>query len=80
MSAKPTAVHVRWRDSATHTKWQSYEGRDVMVIESVGWLLEETKDKVVIASSYDDQGERQWADIMVIPRECVVSKKVVKYG
>ncbi len=78
--AKPKAVYVRWRDSCSHTKWQSYDGLKVMVIESTGWLVEDTKDSLVIAQSYDDQKERQWADIMVIPRECVVSKKVVKYG
>ena len=76
--AKPKAVYVRWRDAGGSSAWQVYEGLNVMPVESIGWVIEDTKDKLVIASSYDNRENRQWADITVIPRECVVSKKVVK--
>ena len=76
--AKPKAVRVVWRDSALYRGWQSYDGCTPTLIESIGWLVEDTKDKLVIATSYDDNEDRGWAGLMVIPRECVVSKKVVK--
>ncbi len=76
--AKPKAVHVRWRDAGGSSAWQAYDGSAIMVIESIGWLIEDTKDKLVFASSYDDQPNRKWADVTTVPRECVVSKKVVK--
>lgn len=49
-------VHVRWRDSQFHFGQQKREdaGRAaVAVFESVGHLVHEDEDRVVVASNYD---------------------------
>lgn len=79
--AKLKAVVIRWRDSFVSSRWQDYDGGlHIHEITSIGWLLEDTKDKLVIALSHDEHPHaNEWADILVVPREAIVSKKVVKY-
>lgn len=73
-------VLVSWRDSGfVMGNMTEVEGVDkgVVVLETVGFLVSDTKDALVVA------GDRDAADgrvrcVTTIPRECVVKVKILK--
>ncbi len=78
-ATKPKAVFVRWRDSAHYRGWQNATGVSPMHCASIGWLIEETKGHIAIAlSRSEDEDGLPWGEVEVIPRECIISTKVVK--
>ncbi len=77
----PKVVRVRWRDSAQHLGWVDPAEEELKVhpIESIGFLVEETDDHIVIASSHNmAEGTIPWCQVVVIPAEAVVEKKVLR--
>lgn len=74
---KRKAVRVSWRDSrmyVTQTDGDQIEG--VCTIHSVGILMEEHTDRVIISRDHLD-GD-QWRGVLVIPRENIVKMKVLR--
>ena len=63
---------IKWNDSATLRGW--FDKRDVhkestpLECESVGWIVRETDDEIVLAAS---RNEDQWGGIWIIPRSCI---------
>ena len=73
-------VHVRWRDSQFHfdqQKRESAANSAVAVFESVGHLVHEDEDRVVIAGDYDPGGE-DVRQVLAIPRENVLKVRTLK--
>ena len=66
-------VFVRWQDACSPTRiWHEaagFKNYECVLVESVGWLLDENAKRIVIAQSCDDQGEDRMAgQISAIPR------------
>jgi len=70
-------LYVVWTDAYFIHGWDVPEDLDFddAVIHSVGFLLEDSKKRIVIAMSKD---EEEAADYLVIPRVWVKSTKVLK--
>ncbi len=69
----PEIVLVHWVDSASHPYWQDGNTEySLLECYSVGFLIEESVDKLVIAQSAAlDPDAKPWADVIVIPRVAV---------
>jgi hypothetical protein len=52
--SKYEAVYIEWVDSAYKSGWQSGEGFETMVIKTLGWLVHD-EDEYVVVSAHDDQ-------------------------
>lgn len=66
-------VAVLWRDSTLYIQQESHgEHYEISIIESVGLLIEEQEDKIVLAGDYLKDGLRR---VIVIPKENIVSTK-----
>jgi hypothetical protein len=77
----PKIVHVCWRDSAQHLGWVDPVEEELKVhpIESIGFLVEETDDHIIIASGHNmAEGAVPWCQVVVIPIGAVVEKKVLR--
>lgn len=75
MMRKFQLVRVRWLDSASHLGWQSHaEDHEVSTVESIGWLVKESKEQLTITHSFSDN--RDVMDALSIPRGCIL--KVMK--
>jgi hypothetical protein len=75
-------VHVQWQDSLGCPQgWQLLEdvGSVVVAIESVGWLLRESRDSITLAPHLGRvSGEvNQGQGIMTIPKRCITKKTVI---
>lgn len=68
--SKPKIREVKWRDSRMHIS-QEYKDTDwgVCVISSVGYVIKETKDYIVLAGDLVDEDVRR---AIVIPKENIV--------
>lgn len=72
------AIYIRWRDSSYI--YQAGNVRDidkrVMIIESIGFLISESSDAIVIAQDWDNEDEIRC--LTCIPTENVVDKKILE--
>jgi hypothetical protein len=72
-------IWVRWRDAAiASTNYLDFDEKpDPLVIyESCGFLVEDSKDALTLAVSWEGENER-WRGIVGIPAECIVKKKII---
>lgn len=71
-------VMVTWRDACSIDGWRSPadEDFDTADVVSVGWLLERTKKKIVLASSMCSEGGVN--SVVVIPTPWVGSVRKLK--
>lgn len=69
MKDKYPKVYVTWKDACSHDQWTDVEDVDdtVPVIESVGWLLDQSDKRIVMALNYDEHNQ-QVSCVMVIPK------------
>ena len=65
------AIFVRWHDCAGGDEWADYEGTqpaEVTVIESLGWLIDETDDHLVFSANHcRDTSAKEWGHIWTVP-------------
>lgn len=67
---KPKIREVRWRDSRMYIHQEHKdEPWEVCVISSVGYVIEETKEHIVLAGDLLDEDVRR---AIVIPKENIV--------
>lgn len=76
---RPTLVHLVWEDIAPHEG--SWEARKKVkpapaVMESVGWLIREDTQYVVMAMDYDLKDDMV-AGLATYPRGCVRSLTII---
>jgi hypothetical protein len=79
MELKP--VKVTWIDSIISSRWDTIEDFSsksikCMYIESIGYLAKKTKYSVIIAQSYDGNGN--FSNYSEIPRCAIIKIKKVK--
>lgn len=69
-STSPKIQEVKWRDSRMYIHQERRdETWEVCVISSVGYVVEETKDYIVLAGDLVDEDVRR---ALVIPKENIV--------
>ena len=59
-----------WRDRNDALKWAKEE---TMICESVGWILYESEDRVVI-SSHKAHGADMVDDVWIIPKSAIIER------
>lgn len=73
-----TEIHiVTWRDSAQAPGWvdtEDHANNEVVVIKTVGLLLSEHADRIVLAGSLGESGCA--LGVLSIPRECIIDHEV----
>lgn len=71
-------VCVEWVDSSVVQGWELWAcaERDVAHCSSVGWLLEDNKERVTIAQSQSTTGTIM--NTLTIPRGAVTSMKILR--
>lgn len=61
-------VLVSWEDIVQYADWNEWsDAHDTLTVKTVGWLVEETARKIVIASSYN-YADEQWSDLHAFPK------------
>ena len=70
-----TIIYCEWKDACAYSGWDSEENYNLCLIKSVGFLVKETKEKIVLAVSKSD-GE--FNAVMVIPKAWIVKKKTLE--
>ena len=60
---------ITWRDSMLYNEQTELQEYPIEVIISIGWLIIEDKDRVVIAR---DKIGNEWRGVVAIPRENIV--------
>ena len=77
----PKMLWVRWRDSSCYHRWRSAEGCSTLAVETLGWLIEDTKEHLMVAMDRAmDEDAEPWAEIEVIPKGMVIEKRVLKHA
>jgi len=76
---KNKMVHVFWVDSMSRQGWVDHKPSISLKCESVGFMLEKNKERIVLAKSYS-HGEHavSWGDHMHIPMCAVTKIRVLK--
>ena len=73
------AVFVTWVDSATYREWYDFDEIKKLVLDktlivSVGYLVEQNKDWVVLAQNMDD---KSCSGITKIPKSSIAKMKML---
>lgn len=73
-------IYVKWIDSTTTRGWRDPSDiGEPAKIESVGWLVKETKTAVSISAHLGvDPTSHDHCDVMTIPKGAITSCRVVK--
>jgi hypothetical protein len=72
---KRKIIHLEWLDSVSSGGWQMLDEKTDMKVESIGFLMGETKDRVIITTSvYGKTGESP----MAIPKCAITKRRFVK--
>ena len=71
MAKRRKLVHVEWEDSAFTPGWRSHDHNlpGTSPCESVGFLLEKSKSRVILAMQVN--GDGGYGEAMAIPRSVV---------
>ena len=81
---KPTIprkpVYIKWEDASCKSSWTDFETAkkcDTGIIETIAWLLEETKTHVRFSCAIDFT-DQTIGDVWTIPRNAVKKMKHIK--
>lgn len=70
-------VEVRWKDSNALHGWQYGEYKaDLAPCETLGYITEETEDKLVLAQTISEYGAHM--NILIIAKGCIESIKELR--
>ena len=71
---------IEWRDSKSTQGWRYYEDINLapLICHTVGFLVAQDDRDITVAASFCEASE-SYAEIVTIPKECIVKKKLVKY-
>jgi hypothetical protein len=67
-------VKLTWLDSTSNLGWLDKEDCEMSAVESIGILVAEDKDKIIISTSYD-KGSDRYVDPLSIPKRCVIKRR-----
>ena len=70
-------IYVKWVDSTSWDRWKKLPLDDstLSVIETVGYLIENKKDRIVVAGSVSDMGNADL--ILAIPKGAIVERHYI---
>lgn len=72
---QPKLMYVEWVDAVADVGWDyEVEATKISLVKSVGWLVRETKDEIVLAADYSDGDTNRR---MAIPKSWVRNKKAL---
>jgi len=75
---KTKMIYIEWVDSATHYGWRDRDEKYLpLTITSIGFVLSETEDNIVISTSLDGVNEMAIGP-MVIPKCSIKKRKFFK--
>ena len=72
---KGNPVVIEWVDAVTFGNWmppENYEGRAPVLVQSVGWIVEETPHSIQVAQSRNALG--LISDTIVVPKRWIKRK------
>jgi hypothetical protein len=65
-------VLVEWLDSHHRPGWTTDDpASDPLVCKSVGWLIRQTKEALVLSANVTEEEQQQRCGDMTIPQRCV---------
>lgn len=74
-------VYVQWRDSSGNEGWHNEQGiekiksESVWIAYSVGWLVDQTDDRLIICGSMAENGS--CGDFLKIPAEAITDLQIL---
>lgn len=72
---QPKLMYVEWVDAVADVGWDyEVEATKISLIQSVGWLIKENKDEIVLAADYSEGDTNRR---MAIPKSWIRNKKVL---
>jgi hypothetical protein len=72
---QPKLMYVEWVDAVADVGWDyEVEATKISLIQSVGWLVKENKDEIVLAADYSEGDTNRR---MAIPKSWIRNKKVL---
>lgn len=72
------AVYLEWIDSSSERGWCNPTKNLDLTCKSVGILVEETADRLVIANSHDANNEPMYTGVMHIPKVAITKRRALK--
>jgi hypothetical protein len=74
--------HIRWIDSRSQDGWvelKEIETEKIALIESIGFLIKEVDDHVVLALSHalENGHDDQFSGLIYIPTVAILERKIV---
>lgn len=78
-------VYLEWGDAISNTGWMSeneakeWAKEDHWVVKNVGWILEETKEYILLAAKYSD-GSGEYGLLHKIPTTWIKVRKELMKG
>ena len=71
---------IEWRDSKSVQGWRHYEDINLepLLCTTVGFVVAEDDKDITVGASFCEASEA-YAEIVTIPKECIVKKKLIKY-
>lgn len=77
---KLKCVSVEWVDSSSEHGWATGEGssKQSLACHSVGYVVEDTPERLVISGHYAEEVTHSWHSPMAIPKVAIVSLKRFK--
>ena len=85
MKEEPKLIWVKWLDSESTCNWKTrkeyldgLEDKPINTCETVGWVLEATKDALSVAQSRCIEHDCYDA-VMRIPRCCILEMEDIRY-
>lgn len=73
---KPTALYIEWEDAVASNGWEDHHKAELHPCVTMGFLIDETKDALLIASTIS-MGSTNAR--MHIPKAWIKKRKVIKY-
>lgn len=69
----PEAVYVEWVDSTSAHPWTAPDDApEPLVCKSIGWLVVERDDHIVVSASWDSQDPGHFDAPISIPRVAII--------
>lgn len=80
---KGKLIYIEWGDAISNTGWMSKEeaiqwGKEQLwIVKNVGWVLDETKDYLLLAAKYSD-GCGDYGLVHKIPKTWIKKRKTIE--
>ena len=82
----PKIYNVEWQDAHSDSAWlskkelQEFINKERCICQQIGWLINETKDEIVLACrrmKWAEDGDQKWGMVQKIPKAWIRKKEIV---